>query len=126
MNLGDYSDIVIDHFMSPRNLGSMVDADGIGRVGDPDCGDCLYLYIKVNRGKISDISFLAYGCTAAIASSSMTTELVLGKSLDEAYQITAEAIISALGGLPGFKQHCSVLGADAVRKAIDDYRSKGR
>lgn len=124
MNLNDYTDSTIEHFMSPRNLGSMVDADGIGTSGDPNCGDYLHLYIKVNQDTISEVSFLAFGCVAAVASSSMTTELIKGKSLDDAYKLTAEEINSALGGLPEFKLHCSVLGATAVKNAIDDFRKK--
>lgn len=124
MNLNDYTDNVIDHFMSPRNLGSMVDADGIGTSGDPDCGDYLHIYIKVNEDDISEVSFLVFGCAAAVASSSMTTELTKGKSLDNAYKITSEEITVALGGLPEYKLHCSVLGAAAVKHAIDDYRTR--
>lgn len=124
MNLNDYTDNVIDHFMSPRNLGSMVDADGFGTSGDPDCGDYLHIYIKVNEGNISEVSFLVFGCAAAVASSSITTELIKGKSLVNAYKITAEEITIALGGLPEFKLHCSVLGATAVKNAIDDYRTR--
>lgn len=124
MNLNDYTDNVIDHFMSPRNLGSMVDADGIGTSGDPNCGDYLYIYIKVSDDHISEVSFLVFGCAAAIASSSITTELIKGKSLANAYKITAEEITKALGGLPEFKLHCSVLGAAAVKNAIDDYKKR--
>lgn len=124
MSLGEYTDNVIDHFMSPRNMGSMTDADGVGTSGDPDCGDYLHIYIKVSDEQISEVSFLVFGCAAAVASSSMTTELIRGKSLAEAYQITAEEITAALGGLPELKLHCSVLGAEAVKKAIDDYRNR--
>ena len=124
MDLNYYTDNVIDHFMSPRNLGSMVDADGIGTSGDPDCGDYLHIYIKVSEDCISEVSFLVFGCAAAVASSSITTELIKGKSLDDAYKLTAEEISAALGGLPEIKLHCSVLGAAAVKHAIDDFRSR--
>lgn len=120
----NYSETVIDHFMSPRNSGSMPDADAEGRYGDGDCGDALTLYIKVENEKIEDIKFLAFGCVASIASSSMTTELAKGKTLEEAYQITDVDIAHALGGLPEYKLHCSVLGEGALKNAIDNYREK--
>ncbi|NLO41593.1 MAG: iron-sulfur cluster assembly scaffold protein [Bacteroidales bacterium] len=116
-----YTDIVIEHFMCPRNVGSMPDADSEGVCGDPNCGDCLTIYIKVKDNVISDISFLVFGCAAAIASSSMTTELALGKTLEEAQNITDNDIANALGGLPGHKMHCSVLGATALKNAIEKY-----
>ena len=121
---GEYTVKVIEHFMTPRNVGSMVDADGIGKAGSPSCGDSLTIYIKVKDNIIYDISFLVFGCTAAIASSSMTTELAKGKTLEEALKITAKDITQALDGLPNNKLHCSVLGATALKNAIKDYKEK--
>ncbi len=120
----NFSDKVLEHFMTPRNSGSMVDADSIGTAGDPACGDSLILYIKVKDNIIEDISFMVFGCVAAIATSSMSTELAKGKSLDEAYKITDKDIADALDGLPEQKMHCSVLGATALKNAIDNYYSK--
>ena len=116
-----YSDKVIEHFMSPRNVGSMVDADGVGKFGDPNCGDSLTIYIKVKDNVIDDISFLVFGCTASVATSSMTTVLAKGKTLEEAMQIKEEDIVEALDGLPEAKLHCSNLGVKALRAAIEDY-----
>jgi len=110
--------------MSPRNTGSMPDADAEGTVGDPSCGDTLTIYIKVKNGIIGDISFLVFGCTASIATSSMTTVLAKGKTLDEANEITEQNVIDALDGLPEEKQHCSNLGVSALRKAIRNYINK--
>lgn len=121
---GEYSDTVIDHFMCPRNAGSMLDANSIGCSGDPSCGDSLTIYIKVQDNVITDISFLVFGCAAAIASSSMTTELAKGKTLEEALKITDNDIANALGGLPDHKVHCSVLGATALKNAIEDYSAR--
>ena len=120
----NFSDKVLEHFMTPRNTGSMADADSIGTAGDPACGDSLTLYIKVKENIIEDISFMVFGCVAAIATSSMTTELAKGKSLDEAYKINDQDIADALDGLPEQKMHCSVLGATALKNAIDNYYSK--
>ncbi len=122
MGCFDFSDEVLEHFMNPKNAGKIRDADGIGTVGEPDCGDFLTIYIKVKDSVISDISFLVCGCVAAIATSSITTELAMGMSLDEAYGITEKDIVNALGGLPDYKLHCSVLGAQALKNAINDYR----
>lgn len=119
-----FTDKVIEHFMCPRNVGSMPDADGIGTCGTYDCGDSLTIYIKVKDNVICDISFLVYGCVAAIATSSMTTELAKGKTLKEAMTITETDIADALGGLPEHKMHCSVLGATALKNAIMDYIAK--
>lgn len=116
-----YTDKVIEHFMCPRNVGSMPDADAEGRSGEPDCGDSLTIYIKVNNNIIENISFLVFGCTAAVATSSMTTELAKGKTLEEALKITEKDIVDALGGLPENKFHCSVLGATALKNAIKNY-----
>ncbi|KYK21607.1 iron-sulfur cluster assembly scaffold protein [Thermoplasmatales archaeon SG8-52-2] len=119
-----YSEKVLDHFKNPRNIGEIKDADGIGTVGNPTCGDVMTIYIKVKDNKIQDIKFKTYGCAAAIASSSIATELVKGKTLDEALKLTRNDVASELGGLPAYKMHCSNLAADALRKAIEDYRKK--
>jgi nitrogen fixation NifU-like protein len=119
-----YSDTVIEHFMCPRNVGSMTDADGEGNNGDPTCGDFLTIYIKVKDNVIYDISFLVFGCAAAIATSSMTTELAKGKTIEEALKISEDDIVRALGGLPENKKHCSNLGANALKNAINDYLKK--
>ncbi len=116
-----FSDKVIEHFMSPQNLGDMPDADSMGICGEPGCGDFLAIFIKVKDNVIADISFLVDGCVAAVASSSMATELAKGKTLDEAIQITDQDIVKALDGLPEHKLHCSVLGATALKNAIENY-----
>jgi nitrogen fixation NifU-like protein len=114
----------MDHFKNPRNMGEMKDADAIGEVGNPTCGDLMYIYIKVNEDKIDDISFQTFGCAAAIASSSMITEIAKGKSLDDAMKISRDNIADELGGLPDIKLHCSNLAADALHDAIEKYRKK--
>jgi nitrogen fixation NifU-like protein len=119
-----YSERVMDHFTNPRNVGDMADADGVGTVGNPTCGDAMKIYIKVKDGRIVDAKFKTFGCGAAIAVSSMVTEMVKGKTLDEALAISKEAVANELGGLPPQKMHCSNLGADALKQAIEDYRSK--
>jgi nitrogen fixation NifU-like protein len=119
-----YSKEVMDHFMNPRNVGEMPDADGVGTEGNPVCGDMMKLFIKVKDNRIEDAKFQTFGCGAAIAVSSMITEMIKGKTLEEAMAISKEQVASALGGLPPQKMHCSNLGADALRKAIDDYRQK--
>lgn len=119
-----YTEKVMDHFRSPRNMGEIKDADGVGTVGNPRCGDVMEISIKVKDGKIVDIKFKTFGCTAAIASSSIATELVKGKTLDEAMKLTREDVANELGGLPAVKMHCSNLAADALRAAIKDYRKK--
>lgn len=119
-----FSDKVIDHFMAPRNSGTMTDANGEGCFGDADCGDFLTIQIKVKDNRIEDIKFLVFGCTAAVASSSMTTVLAKGKTLEEALMITDKDIADALDGLPEHKLHCSVLGASALKNAIENYTSK--
>ena len=121
-----YSDKVIEHFMSPRNVGTMVDADGEGTYGDPNCGDFLTIYIKVKDNIIEDISFLVFGCTASVATSSMTTVLAKGKTIEEALKIEDEDIVEALDGLPIEKQHCSNLGVQALRNAIRDHLEKNK
>jgi len=119
-----YSDRVMDHFQNPRNVGVIEDADGIGEVGNPVCGDMMTFYIKVKDNVISDVKFQTFGCGAAIAVSSMVSEMAKGKSLDEALKISKEVVAEELGGLPAQKMHCSNLGADALHKAIDNYFSK--
>jgi nitrogen fixation NifU-like protein len=119
-----YSEKVMDHFMNPRNVGDMPDADGVGMEGNPTCGDAMQIFIKVANDRIVDAKFRTFGCGAAIAVSSMVTEMVKGKTLDEALSISREAVAEALGGLPPQKMHCSNLGADALRKAIEDYRNR--
>jgi nitrogen fixation NifU-like protein len=116
-----YSEKVMDHFMHPRNVGDIADADGIGNVGNPICGDVLRLYIKVEDNKIIDAKFKTFGCAAAIATSSMVTEMIIGKSLAEALEISNKAVAQALGGLPLVKLHCSVLAEQALKAAIEDY-----
>ncbi|HTZ17842.1 MAG TPA: Fe-S cluster assembly scaffold protein NifU [Dissulfurispiraceae bacterium] len=119
-----YSPKVMDHFMNPRNVGEMPDADGVGMEGNPTCGDAMQLFIKVKDDRIVDAKFKTFGCGAAIAVSSMITEMVKGKTLDEAMSMSKEAVAAELGGLPPQKMHCSNLGADALKKAVQDYRSK--
>ncbi len=119
-----YSEKVMDHFMNPRNVGEIPDADGVGMEGNPTCGDAMQIFIKVENDIIVDAKFRTFGCGAAIAVSSMITEMVKGKTLNEALQISKEAVQQELGGLPPQKMHCSNLGADALRKAIEDYRSR--
>ena len=121
---GPYSDKVMDHFMNPRNMGEIENADGIGEVGNQTCGDVMKLYLKIEDDKIVDVKFKTFGCGAAIASSSMTTELIKGKTIGEALKLSNKAVVEALGGLPPAKEHCSVLAEDALRAAIEDYRKK--
>ncbi|MFH1821859.1 MAG: Fe-S cluster assembly scaffold protein NifU [Methanobacteriota archaeon] len=120
-----YSDKVMDHFKNPRNMGEIPDADGVGTVGNPVCGDLMTIYIKVKDGRIDDVKFKTFGCGAAIATSSMTTELAKGKTIEEAQKITREDVAKNLEGLPPVKMHCSNLAADALREAIKNYLSKG-
>jgi nitrogen fixation NifU-like protein len=119
-----YSEKVLDHFRNPRNVGEIEDADGVGSVGNPVCGDMMSIYIKVKDDKIEDIKFRTFGCGAAIATTSMTTELAKGKTLDDAMEITRQDVADELGGLPPVKMHCSNLAADALHEAIEDYRGK--
>ncbi|NMB39626.1 MAG: Fe-S cluster assembly scaffold protein NifU [Firmicutes bacterium] len=119
-----YSNKVMDHFQNPRNVGEIVDADGIGEIGNPRCGDIMKLWIKVENGYIVDAKFKTFGCGAAIATSSIITELVIGKTIEEAEQISDQAVVEALDGLPPLKMHCSNLAAGALKKAIADYRNK--
>ncbi|MCR4426793.1 MAG: Fe-S cluster assembly scaffold protein NifU [Firmicutes bacterium] len=120
-----YTDKVMDHFTNPRNVGDIPDADGVGQVGNPVCGDIMRIAIKVKDGSIEDIKFKTFGCGAAIATSSMVTEMVKGKTLSEALEISNRAVAEALGGLPPNKMHCSNLAADALHLAIKDYLEKG-
>ncbi|MBQ04074.1 Fe-S cluster assembly scaffold protein NifU [Candidatus Bathyarchaeota archaeon] len=119
-----YGEKVLDHFRNPRNVGELEDADGVGSVGNPVCGDMMSIYIKVKDDKIDDIKFRTFGCGAAIATTSMTTELAKGKTLDKAMEITKQTVADELGGLPPVKMHCSNLAADALHEAIKDYRGK--
>ena len=119
-----YSDIVMDHFTNPRNAGVIEDADGIGEVGNPVCGDMMTFYIKVKDNRLEDVKFQTFGCVAAIAVSSMVSEMAKGKKLDEAQQISRQGVAQALGGLPPNKMHCSNLGAEALTLAINNYQTK--
>jgi nitrogen fixation NifU-like protein len=119
-----YSEKVLEHFRNPRNVGEIKDADGVGTVGNPVCGDMMTMYITVKENKIKDIKFKTYGCGAAIATSSMTTELAKGKTIEEAEKITRQSVAEALDGLPPVKLHCSNLAADALKEAIKDYKKK--
>ena len=119
-----YTEKVMEHFRDPRNVGEIEDADGIGTVGNPVCGDIMRMFIKVKDGVISDVKFKTFGCGAAIATSSIATELIKGKTIEEALRLTNKAVAEALGGLPPVKMHCSVLAEEAVQAAIDDYLKK--
>ena len=119
-----YSEKVMDHFNHPRNVGEIKDADGIGEVGNPVCGDIMKIYIKVKNNRITDCKFRTFGCGAAIATSSMITEMVKGMQVDDALEISNKAVAEALGGLPPVKMHCSNLAADGLAKAIEDYKSR--
>lgn len=119
-----YNDKVMEHFKNPRNVGEIENADGVGEVGNPTCGDIMKIYLKVENNIIKDVKFKTFGCGAAIASSSMATELIKGKSIEEAWSLTNKAVVEALEGLPPAKVHCSVLAEEAIHKAINDYRIK--
>src|SRR3990172_363399 len=119
-----YSERVMDHFMNPRNVGEIENPDGVGAEGNPTCGDVMKITIKVENERIVDAKFRTFGCGAAIAVSSMVTEMVKGMTLDDAMKLSKDAVAKELGGLPPQKMHCSNLGADALKKAIEDYRSK--
>jgi nitrogen fixation NifU-like protein len=121
-----YSEKVMEHFKNPRNVGEMESPDGVGHVGNPVCGDIMELYIKVDNDIIVDAKFKTFGCGAAIATSSMVTEMVKGKSIEEALQISNRAVAEALDGLPPIKMHCSVLAEEALKSAIEDYRQQAR
>ena len=119
-----YSEKVMDHFRNPRNVGDMENPDGIGHVGNPRCGDVMELYLKIENETIIDARFKTFGCGAAIATSSMVTELIIGKPLEDAMKISNKMVAEALGGLPAIKMHCSVLAEEALASAIEDYRKK--
>ena len=121
-----YSEKVMDHFANPRNVGEIEDADGMGREGNPVCGDMMEFYIKVDDGLLTDVKYKTFGCGAAIACSSMVSEMAKGKTLEQAKKITNADVAAGLDGLPKNKLHCSNLGADALHKAIEDYESKAR
>lgn len=121
---GWYSEKVIDHYQNPRNVGKIEDADGTGVVGNPVCGDMMMITIRVRDERIEDIKFKTFGCAAAIATTSMVTELVKGKTLEEALQVTNRDVAEALGGLPPIKIHCSLLAEEAIKAAIEDYRER--
>ena len=116
-----YSEKVMDHFQNPRNVGKMDDADGIGEVGNAKCGDIMKMYIKVKDGVISDVKFNTFGCGSAIATSSMATEMIKGKKIEDALELSNKAVVEALDGLPTHKIHCSVLAEEAVKAAVKDY-----
>jgi len=119
-----YSEKVMEHFRNPRNMGEIPDADGVGTVGNPVCGDMMTIYIKVKDNKLADVKFKTFGCGAAVATSSMITELAKGKTLEEALKITRADVAESLGGLPPVKMHCSNLAADGLHEAIQDYLKK--
>mgnify|MGYP004488529595 FL=1 len=116
-----YTDIVMDHFMHPRNVGEIPNADGVGEVGNAKCGDIMKMYLKINDNVIEDVKFETFGCGSAIASSSMATELIKGKTIDEALAVTNKQVVDALGGLPAHKLHCSVLAEESIKSAVKDY-----
>ena len=119
-----YSDKVMDHFLQPRNLGVIDDADGVGEVGNAKCGDIMKMYLKIDDDIITDVKFETFGCASAIASSSMATELIKGASVEDAMQLTNNAVAEALDGLPAYKMHCSVLAEEAIQAALEDYKKK--
>nr|WP_307774615.1 Fe-S cluster assembly scaffold protein NifU [uncultured Cetobacterium sp.] len=119
-----YTEKVMDHFMNPRNVGTMENPDGYGKVGNPSCGDIMEIFLKIENDIITDVKFRTFGCASAIATSSVSTEMVLGKDIHEALEITNKVVAEALGGLPATKMHCSVLAEEALKEAIEDYLSK--
>lgn len=116
-----YSEKVMDHFRNPRNLGKMEDADGVGEVGNAKCGDIMKMYLKIKDDRIEDVKFETFGCGSAIASSSMATELIKGKTIEEALAVTNKQVVDALGGLPAYKLHCSVLAEESIKAAVKNY-----
>ena len=116
-----YTDTVMDHFMHPRNVGSIENADGVGEVGNAKCGDIMKMYLKIRDNVIEDVKFETFGCGSAIASSSVATEMVKGKTIEEALAVTNKQVVDALGGLPAYKLHCSVLAEEAIKSAVKDY-----
>ena len=121
-----YSEKVMDHFMNPRNVGVIEDADGIGEVGNAKCGDIMKMYLKIDNDIITDVKFETFGCASAIASSSMATELIKGKPVSEAMELTNKAVAEALDGLPDYKMHCSVLAEEAIQAAIENYHQNNK
>ena len=121
-----YSEKVMDHFRNPRNVGSIENADGVGQVGNAICGDIMKMYLKIDNDVVTDVKFETFGCGSAIASSSMATELIKGKPLDEVLKLTNKAVTEALDGLPAHKMHCSVLAEEAIQAAVNDYYSKSK
>ena len=119
-----YSEKVMDHFRNPRNVGVIEDADGVGEVGNAKCGDIMKMYLKIENGIVTDVKFETFGCGSAIASSSMATEMIKGKPLEEVEKLTNQAVAEALDGLPAHKLHCSVLAEEAIKAALEDYRSR--
>lgn len=119
-----YSEKVMDHFANPRNVGEIPDADGVGEVGNPTCGDIMKMYLKIKDGVITDVKFKTFGCGSAIATSSMATEMIKGKTIAEAMTLTNAAVAEALDGLPAYKMHCSVLAEEAIKAAVKDYYDK--
>ena len=119
-----YSDKVMDHFLKPRNLGVIENADGVGEVGNAKCGDIMKMYLKIDDDIITDVKFETFGCASAIASSSMATELIKGQRVEDAMQLTNKAVAEALDGLPAYKMHCSVLAEEAIQEALEDYKAK--
>ena len=119
-----YSEKVMDHFRNPRNVGVIEDADGVGQVGNAKCGDIMKMYLKIENDIVTDVKFETFGCGSAIASSSMATELIMGKPLSEVAQLTNKAVAEALDGLPAYKMHCSVLAEEAIQSALEDYYGK--
>ena len=119
-----YSEKVMDHFMNPRNVGTIEDASGVGEVGNAKCGDIMKIYLKIENNIIEDVKFETFGCGSAIASSSMATEMIMGKSIHEALELTNKAVAEALDGLPAHKMHCSVLAEEAIKNALKDYFDK--
>ena len=119
-----YSDKVMDHFLQPRNLGVIEDADGVGEVGNAKCGDIMKMYLKIDDDIITDVKFETFGCASAIASSSMATELIKGQRVGDAVQLPNQAVAEALDGLPAYKMHCSVLAEEAIQAALEDYKAK--
>ncbi|HPP06019.1 MAG TPA: Fe-S cluster assembly scaffold protein NifU [Syntrophorhabdaceae bacterium] len=122
----NYNETVMDHFMHPRNMGEMEDPDAVGEAGNPVCGDVMKIFLKIENDRIIDVKFKTFGCGAAIASSSMATELIKGKTIEEALKVTNEKVTEALGGLPEAKLHCSLLAEEALKVAIENYRSKSK
>ena len=121
-----YTDMVMDHFMHPRNVGEIPNADGVGEVGNAKCGDIMKMYLKIKDNVIEDAKFETFGCGSAIASSSMATELIKGKTIDEALAVTNKQVVEALGGLPAYKLHCSVLAEESIKSAVKDYYDRNK